>query len=1317
MNPDINESVILIVSSDPTINRFGTGFLIYREKTFDYVLTCAHVIRDVGGVEKLKSSCNLGATLIAWDEEENLDLAVLLFEGQLGKEPLVLSVSGERGIPFKTVGFQAHGKDKFLLRSLQGSLGEKVALESKGRKIRVNAWDLKITGDYYLQPGYSGSPVVDETSGHVIAIISHRYGEGEKGLAISVEALKRIWKEIPSSLLNKKVDEVSISEIEKNTRQDWGDAPDVSVFFGRAKELETLEQWIVRDRCRLVAILGMGGIGKTNLSIKLGKGGIGKTDLSIKLAQGIQQNFEYVIWRSLLNAPPVLDILTDLIKFFSNQEDIDVPNTVNGRISQILDYLKHHCCLLILDNVEGVLQGGERPGQYREGYEGYGELLRQIGDRSHQSCLLLTSREKPQEITRLEDTRPVRCLELGGLNELAAQKIFEEIDSFSALDDEWKDLIEFYNGNPLALELAAKHIKDLFSGDISEFLKKGKPVFGDLRDLLDWHFERFSEFEKEIMYWLAISRESVSIPELEEDVLSKESKDRIEDTLKFLIRRISLKRTTAGFTLQPVVIEYMTDRLVKQACREIRSIEINIINSHALIKATAKDYIRDTQVRLLLEPVLDSLAILIGKNRILEQLNKVLSNLKVKFFQERGYAAGNLLNLLCHFKINLSGYNFSSLSVWQAYLQGVNLEHVDFSDSNLDKCVFTQTFSDIWSVAFSPNGELIAIGDAQSEIRVLRVSDGQQVLACRGHTNWVVSIVFSSDGKTIFSSSDDSTIRMWAVSTGECLKKLNGHNGRVWSIALRSKGDLLASGSDDRSIKLWDVRTGECLQTLEDAHAGQVWSVAFSPQGDTLASSSNDYTIKLWDVETYNCLKIFRGHTDWVGSVAFSPDGQTLATGSSDRTIKLWDIKTGSCLKTLDGHTSWVRSVIFNPHGKLIASGSADSTVKLWDTTTGECLITLRGHTDVIGAVAFSPQNINLLISGSKDKTLRLWDVSTGRCLKQLQGYTNGVRAIAFSPDGQFIVGGTEDSKVRVWNITTNEQSRFLHGHTNGLRSVAYNGQTLASGGDDRTVKIWNISTGECLRTLRGHDNHIWTVALSRDGKTLASGGEDKRIILWDIESGQQLQTLQGHNSWIWSVAFQPQNDHLASCSDDNTIKLWDVRTGKCLKTLLGHTAPVWSVAFNPQGSILASCAMDSTIRLWDVNTGNCLKTFQDSSRWLVSVVFSSDGQIIVSGNDENTVNVWDVRTGAWLKSLKGHKSWIWSVAFSFDGRTLASGSEDGTIKIWDVQTAACLKTIKPPQPYEGMNIYGTTGLTEAQKSVLLTLGAISECKEYDNNS
>lgn len=250
------------------------------------------------------------------------------------------------------------------------------------------------------------------------------------------------------------------------------------IFFGRVKELLSLERWVTEERCRLVAIVSMKGIGKTKLSVRLGRGGIGKTDLSLKLVRGIQAQFDSVIWRRLLNAPKVSEILTDLIKFLLDQQEVALPDTVSGQISQLLHYLRQSRSLLIFDNVETILQGGKEAGQYIRGYEEYGQLFEQVAEVPHQSCLLLTSREKPPEIVRLNrKTGPVRLLELGGLNSSDGRKIFAEIGSFSGSKENWKQLHDLYNGNPLALELAALHIKEVFFGSVSLFLQRREPSF------------------------------------------------------------------------------------------------------------------------------------------------------------------------------------------------------------------------------------------------------------------------------------------------------------------------------------------------------------------------------------------------------------------------------------------------------------------------------------------------------------------------------------------------------------------------------------------------------------------------------------------------------------------------------------------------------------------------------------------------------------------------------------------------------------------------------------------------------------------------
>lgn len=202
MSKNFSDSVILITSSTASANRnFGTGFVLDKDEHKTYLLTCAHVVKDVGGAEQIRAN-GLPATVIASGEDNGFDLAVLRVEGLLDKPRLNLCAIGEEEKPFIISGFYEFArKTPPALRDIRGQLGKQIRLASSDGGDRINAWDLRIEDKHYLQPGYSGSPVIDPTTGCVLGVVSCRIGKGEEGLAISIEALQQIWKEISSNLI------------------------------------------------------------------------------------------------------------------------------------------------------------------------------------------------------------------------------------------------------------------------------------------------------------------------------------------------------------------------------------------------------------------------------------------------------------------------------------------------------------------------------------------------------------------------------------------------------------------------------------------------------------------------------------------------------------------------------------------------------------------------------------------------------------------------------------------------------------------------------------------------------------------------------------------------------------------------------------------------------------------------------------------------------------------------------------------------------------------------------------------------------------
>lgn len=1083
-------------------------------------------------------------------------------------------------------------------------------------------------------------------------------------------------------------------------REDWGDAPYVAHLYGRAQECAELDAWIAQRGGRVAVILGMGGVGKTTVAACA--------------AMNMRHTFDFLFWRSLQNAPPFEQLLQQCLNVLSHRSAVDLPNDVDDQITLLLSVLRMHRCLLVLDNFESLLQPGRSAGHYRQGYTAYGRLIRRVGEAQHRSCLLITSREKPQEVARLEGTHsPVRSFPLAGLGVQAGQQLLSDRELVGSTAH-WLTLVERYSGNPLALQVVAESIQEVFAGDIAAFLRTDTVAFGDINDLLAQHFQRLSDQEQEIMSWLALERDPVSLEELSENLVYPLPTGVLLEVLDSLRRRSLIeKRESRRFTLQPVIMEYMTAHLVECATSEFETNEPETWMRYAFCKAQAKGYIRESQERLLLAAIAQRLLARPGLSGVEHRARDLLAQQRQVNAQHPGYLASNILALLRCVQSNLRGLDLSRLVVRQAYLQGVALPEVNFASARFLACSFTGTFGNVLALACSRQAGLLAAGTTSGEIRIYTASSLVLHLLCYGHTDGVWSLAFSPDASLLASSSDDSTIRLWETHSGECLRILQEHTGRVRAVAFSPDGHLLASGSDDSTIRLWEVQTGACLAVLS-GHRDRVWSLAFSPDGSLLASGSTDQSVRLWETTSRRCLATLTGHTGWIRAVAFHPQGATLASCSDDQTVRLWHIASGDSLRTLQGHTNRIWSVAFNHDGSLLASAGEDHTIRLWDLAADGRARLLQGHVQGVRAVTFAPPGADQrLISGGDDQTIRLWEATTGNCLQTMQGFTSRVHAIAFQPGGRLLASAGEDAAIRLWDVATGRCLDVLQDqrYQAGILGLAFSpdGFTLASAGQDETLRLWDLKTRRCLAVLRGHTNWIRGIVFRPDGQVLASASEDHTIRLWDRTTGVCCGVLIGHTSWVRSLAFHPTGRILASGADDHTLRLWDTQRGDCLHTLAGHAGRVRSVAFRPDGAVLASAGEDRTIRLWDPHSGQLISALTGHTGWIRSVAFSPGSSILASGGDEPTIHLWETESTQHWQLPPTHAQRVRCITFHPEGNLLASSGDDGTIEIWDLPTHTHQQTLTIARPYEGMNILHCQGLTEAQKAALRSLGASEE--------
>ncbi|KAJ5726822.1 hypothetical protein N7493_005849 [Penicillium malachiteum] len=461
-------------------------------------------------------------------------------------------------------------------------------------------------------------------------------------------------------------------------------------------------------------------------------------------------------------------------------------------------------------------------------------------------------------------------------------------------------------------------------------------------------------------------------------------------------------------------------------------------------------------------------------------------------------------------------------------------------------------------------GRLPASGFADKSINLWDPTNGslvRTIVAGFDKDSQITSIAFSPDFQLIASGFLDCNISLWDPANGELRRTLKGHKTVVISLAFSPDGRLLASLSADKDLKLWDTNSG----MLSHTRIGQTDSVRCivflsDRQCQILATGSRDCKIKLWDSITGQLKHTLVGHDNMVVSIAFSIDGQgqLLASGSRDSTIRLWNPITGEQKHTLKGHPASVTTVAFSPIGHRLLSGSEDGTIRLWNTTNGHLTHTI-GHSIVpIASVAISPQKHPLILaSGHLNGTIRLWD-PTARDLAEIPDtdLTKVVR-VGFSPDGRLVASGSRDCTVKLWNVATGDLSHSFKGHTSWIRSVTFSpcdhSQLLASGSDDYTVNIWDPITHCLQRTLKGHTGYFLSVAYSPDSRSplLASDSGDCSVKLWDPITGDLRHTLDGHLEPVVAIDFSLGTQHplLASGSADYTIKLWDPVTG-----MLKHT-------------------------------------------------------------------------------------------------------------------------------------------------------------------
>jgi WD40 repeat protein len=613
----------------------------------------------------------------------------------------------------------------------------------------------------------------------------------------------------------------------------------------------------------------------------------------------------------------------------------------------------------------------------------------------------------------------------------------------------------------------------------------------------------------------------------------------------------------------------------------------------------------------------------------------------------------------------------------------------------VDPIVFRDE-AEVFSVAFSPDGERLASAGADGTIRVRNSRTGEVLQTLNANTDFVAySVAFHPGGHHLAAAGADprvKQVKVWDLTTEKVVFARPGSvdtTGRAHGVAFSPDGRRLASGSGGE-VHVWDWSNDQRLYILPGHFKGGI-SVAFSPDGRRLASASWNGDIMIWDAETGQRLHILSEHHHSVSALAFSRDGRRLVSASFDHHLIAWDATKGQRLRILPGHDGLVTDVAFSPDDRYLASVGEDKVVRLWEAASGREVLSLRGHTKWCRSVAFSPDGRRIASAGW-DATIRLWDATPLRGdedqgVLTFSQHADEVSTMAISPDGQRVASagpaaGRIALPVRVWDVRSGLVSTEFTGHAVAVFSAAWHpdGRRIASSGwnEGRTrivVKVWDAQTArDAFGLAPGPGGETFAMAFSPDGRHLVTGGSSRVVQVWDAQTGEFVSTLGAHDRAIRGLAFSPDGRHLASVSGDSKMKLWDA-TRLTEAQEARRTVPVWvswfpfNLAFSPDGRHLVAGGEKNTVGIWDVQTGEEIRILEGHSGDVCAAAFSPDpgGRWVASAGEDTTVKIWDSRTGRLVRSFRGHTRLVTSIAFSPDGRLLLSGSRDGTVKVWDL--------------------------------------------------
>ena len=563
-------------------------------------------------------------------------------------------------------------------------------------------------------------------------------------------------------------------------------------------------------------------------------------------------------------------------------------------------------------------------------------------------------------------------------------------------------------------------------------------------------------------------------------------------------------------------------------------------------------------------------------------------------------------------------------------------------------------------------------------------SRGRQFMTLKGHTGIVWTVAWSPDGNMIASGAQDGTVKLWDSHTGKQIRELALHEGTIMSISFSSSGRWLSIGPEWGDLKVWDFESGSMVLTNK-GHSGRAM---FSPKGDLLAigSGGNVWGRRVGSIGSVDLLDVASGkqllHLESGGDrAAFSADGSRFAAANGKKGLTIWDVNGFREVGVIP--ITNVMGMAFSPDNQYFAFGTFEGGLGLHNIQEDKVSFLHEPAGNQVTGVAIS-RNGRLLVATRQFHEVEVWGIAARREVNLLLGHAGEVEHAAFSPDGKTLATSASDATVMLWHPEENPENEVSLSapipvwYLPGQPVISPSHNLLAVSDEKANVLLLDSQHFQAQLVLT---NAGMPLSFDNRGeKLLTSDGELRGICQWDVRSGQptfSLSTHQGESNW------PSRATPLIAVSSDQTrvcfgramerqghVAFVDVHTGDQIGSIDCGFQLV-AIEISPDGQLVALGGHfnSNIVEIWDVATQRRLYRLAGHSSAVSALSFSPDSKTLYTGSWDSTIKVWDLTTGRGVTTLHGHKAGIMKCAVSPEGRTLASLSDDHSLRFWNLAT------------------------------------------------